>query len=101
MRGAFCSTSTAPTIGPDHGGQQLLLWNAHYDSRGFSTDPYLRGDPKAVSGVLRPGKTDGPRWRCAAASDLGFINLDQTSERITIRLHHAVTSLAAVQPPDL
>jgi hypothetical protein len=41
-----------------HGGQQLALWNAHYDSRCFlPIHIYEAASGKPVAVILRPGKT--------------------------------------------
>jgi hypothetical protein len=43
-----------------HGGQQLSLWNAHYDSRCFlPIHIYEATTGKPVAIILRPGKTPG------------------------------------------
>src|SRR5215218_8838944 len=43
-----------------HGGQQLSLWNAHYDSRCFlPIHIYEATSGKPVAVILRPGKTPG------------------------------------------
>src|SRR5277367_1313167 len=43
-----------------HGGQQLSLWNAHYDSRCFlPIHIYEATTGKPVAVILRPGKTPG------------------------------------------
>src|SRR3954454_21923006 len=48
-----------------HGGQQLSLWNAYYDSRCLlPIHIYEATSGKPVAVILRPGKTpNGPRWR--------------------------------------
>jgi hypothetical protein len=53
-----------------HGGQQLALWNARYDSRCFlPIHIYEATTGKPVAVILRPGKTpDGPRWRWCCAT---------------------------------
>ena len=39
-----------------HGGQQLRLFNAHYDEYGFQPIVVFDGDGRFVTAVLRPGK---------------------------------------------
>ena len=74
----FCDSFAAPprrivldiddTEDSVYGGQQLALFNAHYDSRCFQPIHIyeaLSGKPVAV--ILRPGKTR-VAWRCAPCS---------------------------------
>jgi hypothetical protein len=45
-----------------HGGQQLSLFNAHYDGRGFlPIHVYEAGSGKLLAAILRPGKTPAGR----------------------------------------
>ena len=53
-----------------HGGQQLALWNAHHDERGFaSMHIYHVASGAPVAAILRPART--PRAaRCAPSSSM-------------------------------
>ena len=55
-----------------HGGQQLALFHAHYDSRCFlPIHVYEASSGKPVAVILRPGRTPGvPKlpWCCATSS---------------------------------
>ena len=55
-----------------HGGQQLALFHAHYDSRCFlPIHIYEASSGKPVAVILRPGKTPGGAevaWCCATSS---------------------------------
>ena len=42
-----------------HGGQQLRLFNAHYDEYGFQPIVVFDGDGRFVSAILRPAKRPG------------------------------------------
>ena len=55
-----------------HGGQQLALFNTHYDSRCFlPIHIYEAPTGKPVAVILRPGKgLTGPRWRWCCAMSL-------------------------------
>ena len=47
-----------------HGGQQLALFNAHYDSRCFLRSTFTRRRPASRRDILSPaGRLTGPRWR--------------------------------------
>ena len=44
-----------------HGGQQLRLFNAHYDEYGFQPIVVFDGEGRFVTALLRPGKRPGGR----------------------------------------
>src|SRR2546423_15466805 len=44
---------------PVHGGQQLRLFNAHYDEYGFQPIVVFDGEGRFVTAVLRPAKRPG------------------------------------------
>ena len=47
-----------------HGGQQLRLFNAHYDEYGFQPIVVFDGEGRFVAAVLRPARRpSGRRWR--------------------------------------
>jgi hypothetical protein len=50
-RGASCWTSTIPST---HGGQQLRLFNAHYDEYGFQPIVVFDDAGRMIAAVLRP-----------------------------------------------
>src|SRR5215471_11227752 len=73
-----------------HGGQQLALWNAHYDSRCFlPIHIYEATTGKPVAVILRPGKTpDGAevavllRQASALAEDAALGRLDGEGDKV-------------------
>ena len=42
-----------------HGGQQLRLFNAHYDEYGFQPIVVFDGEGRFITAVLRPAKRPG------------------------------------------
>jgi Transposase DDE domain group 1 len=44
-----------------HGGQQLRLFNAHYDEYGFQPIVVFDGEGRFITAVLRPAKRPGAR----------------------------------------
>ena len=55
-----------------HGGQQLRLFNAHYDDYGFQPIVVLDGEGRFVTAVLRPAKRpNGVDPRLSAPPDAG------------------------------
>jgi hypothetical protein len=50
------------TFDAAHGGQQMTLWNAHHDERGFAPmHVYHAGTSLPVASILRPAKTPNGR----------------------------------------
>lgn len=50
------------TFDAAHGGQQMTLWNAHHDERGFAPmHVYHAGSGLPVASILRPAKTPNGR----------------------------------------
>ena len=47
------------TFDPVHGGQQLRLFNAHYDEYGFQPIVVFDGEGRFITAVLRPAKRPG------------------------------------------
>ena len=70
-----------------HGGQQLALFNAHYDSRCFlPIHIYEAGSGKPVAIFLRPGKTpDGAEVACVLRHVIGRIRARWPRVSILIR----------------
>jgi hypothetical protein len=48
-----------PNIDAVHGGQQLRLFNAHYDEYGFQPIVVFDGEGRFITAVLRPAKRPG------------------------------------------
>ena len=48
-----------------HGGQQLRLFNAHYDEYGFQPIVVFDGEGRFVTAILRPAKRPGGKEVCA------------------------------------
>jgi hypothetical protein len=70
-----------------HGGQQLSLWNAHYDSRCFlSIHIYEATTGKPVAVILRPGKTpDGAEVALVLRHVIGRIRARWPAVDIVVR----------------
>ena len=70
-----------------HGGQQLALWNAHYDSRCFlPIHIYEATSGKPVAVILRPGKTpDGAEVRLVLRHVIGRIRARWPAVDIVVR----------------
>src|SRR5271167_2636953 len=70
-----------------HGGQQLSLWNAHYDSRCFlPIHIYEATTGKPVAIILRPGKTpDGAEVALVLRHVIGHIRARWPAVEIVIR----------------
>jgi hypothetical protein len=70
-----------------HGGQQLALWNAHYDSRCFlPIHIYEATTGKPVAVILRPGKTpDGAEVALVLRHVIGRIRARWPKVEIVVR----------------
>ena len=70
-----------------HGGQQLALWNAHYDSRCFlPIHIYEATTGKPVAVILRPGKTpDGAEVALVLRHVIGRIRARWPAVEIIVR----------------
>jgi Transposase DDE domain group 1 len=70
-----------------HGGQQLSLWNAHYDSRCFlPIHIYEATTGKPVAVILRPGKTpDGAEVALVLRHVVGHIRARWPAVEIIVR----------------
>src|SRR5580658_7974057 len=70
-----------------HGGQQLSLWNAHYDSRCFlPMHIYEATTGKPVAVILRPGKTpDGAEVALVLRHVIGRIHARWPAVEIVVR----------------
>src|SRR5436305_14034237 len=70
-----------------HVGQQLSLWNAHYDSRCFlPIHIYEATSGKPVAGILRPGKTpDGAEVALVLRHVIGRIRARWPAVEIVVR----------------
>ena len=70
-----------------HGGQQLSLWNAHYDSRCFlPIHIYEATTGKPVAVILRPGKTpDGAEVAMVLRHVIGRIRARWPAVEIVVR----------------
>jgi len=70
-----------------HGGQQLALWNAHYDSRCFlPIHIYEAATGKPVAIILRPGKTpDGAEVALVLRHVIGHIRARWPAVEIIVR----------------
>ncbi len=70
-----------------HGGQQLALWNAHYDSRCFlPIHIYEATSGKPVAVILRPGKTpDGAEVALVLRHVIGRIRARWPAVEIIVR----------------
>ena len=70
-----------------HGGQQLSLWNAHYDSRCFlPIHIYEATTGKPVAVILRPGKTpDGTEVALVLRHVIGRIRARWPAVEIIVR----------------
>ncbi len=70
-----------------HGGQQLALWNAHYDSRCFlPIHIYEATSGKPVAVILRPGKTpNGAEVALVLRHVLGHIRARWPAVEIIVR----------------
>jgi hypothetical protein len=70
-----------------HGGQQLSLWNAHYDSRCFQPiHIYEATTGKPVAVILRPGKTpDGAEVALVLRHVIGHIRARWPAVEIVVR----------------
>ena len=70
-----------------HGGQQLALWNAHYDSRCFlPIHIYEATTGKPVAVILRPGKTpDGAEVALVLRHVIGRIRTRWPAVEIIVR----------------
>jgi hypothetical protein len=70
-----------------HGGQQLALWNAHYDSRCFlPIHIYEAASGKPVAVILRPGKTpDGAEVALVLRHVIGHIRARWPAVEIIVR----------------
>jgi hypothetical protein len=70
-----------------HGGQQLALWNAHYDSRCFQPiHIYEATTGKPVAIILRPGKTpDGAEVALILRHVIGHIRARWPAVDIVVR----------------
>jgi Transposase DDE domain group 1 len=70
-----------------HGGQQLALFNAHYDSRCFlPMHIYEAQSGKPVATILRPGKTpDGAEVACVLRHVIGRIRARWPRVEILVR----------------
>ena len=70
-----------------HGGQQLSLWNAHYDSRCFlPIHIYEATSGKPVAVILRPGKTpDGAEVALVLRHVIGRIRARWPAVEIIVR----------------
>ena len=70
-----------------HGGQQLALWNAHYDSRCFlPIHIYEATSGKPVAVILRPGKTpDGAEVALVLRHVIGRIRARWPAVDIVVR----------------
>jgi hypothetical protein len=70
-----------------HGGQQLSLWNAHYDSRCFlPIHIYEATTGKPVAVILRPGKTpDGAEVALVLRHVIGHIRARWPAVEIIVR----------------
>src|SRR5215212_3170626 len=70
-----------------HGGQQLSLWNAYYDSRCFlPIDIYEATSGKPVAVILRPGKTpDGAEVALVLRHVIGRIRARWPAVDIVVR----------------
>ncbi len=70
-----------------HGGQQLSLWNAHYDSRCFlPIHIYEATTGKPVAIILRPGKTpDGAEVAMVLRHVIGRIRARWPAVKIVVR----------------
>src|SRR6201996_586872 len=70
-----------------HGGQQLALWNAHYDSRCFlPIHIYEATTGKPVAVILRPGKTpDGTEVSLVLRHVIGHIRARWPAVDIVVR----------------
>jgi hypothetical protein len=70
-----------------HGGQQLSLWNAHYDSRCFlPIHIYEATTGKPVAVILRPGKTpDGAEVALVLRHVIGRIRARWPAAEIVVR----------------
>ncbi len=70
-----------------HGGQQLALWNAHYDSRCFlPIHIYEATSGKPVAIILRPGKTpDGAEVALVLRHAIGRIRAHWPAVEIIVR----------------
>src|SRR5512146_784521 len=70
-----------------HGGQQLALWNAHYDSRCFlPIHIYEATSGKPVAVILRPGKTpDGAEVALVLRHVIGRIRTRWPAVDIVVR----------------
>jgi len=64
-----------------HGGQQLRLFNAHYDEYGFQPIVVFDGEGRFVTAVLRPAKRPGGKEIAPSCS----INVSPTPRRIAIQ----------------
>ena len=75
------------TEGRVHGGQQLTLWNAHYDSRCFlPIHTYEAASGKPVAVILRPGKTpDGTEVTLVLRHVIGRIRAGWPAVEIIMR----------------
>ena len=82
-----------------HGGQQLSLWNAHYDSRCFlPIHIYEATTGKPVAVILRPGKTpDGAEVALVLRHVIGRIRARWPAVDIVVRgdSHYARTEAMA------
>jgi hypothetical protein len=68
-----------------HGGQQLALWNAHYDSRCF-LPIHIYEATKPVAVILRPGKTpDGAEVTLVLRHVIGRIRARWPAVEIIVR----------------
>ncbi len=70
-----------------HGGQQLSLFNAHYDSRCFlPIHIYEATTGKPVAVILRPARRrTAPRWRWCCAMSFGHIRARWPAVEILVR----------------
>ena len=67
------------------------------DAAGTAILDLDRTDDQDLALVTAPAAT-GHRIMLATAGDLGFVDLDQSGERIAVRCHHATAQLDADQP---
>ena len=70
------------------------------DAAGTAIFDLDRPDDEELALMTAPAAA-GHRIMLAAAGDLGFVDLDQSGERIAVRCHHAVAQLGADQPSRL
>src|SRR4249919_531830 len=69
-----------------HGGQQLRLFNAHYDEYGFQPIVVFDGDGRFVSAILRPAKRpSGAEIRAHLRRLVRAIRTNWSNTRILIR----------------